>query len=138
MVEEEKQGYVRAARQVYLRQGGKPENFLAWATFLEKTSHAEPVLNFSAPLPDFAVADLRGRVWQLSDLKGRVTLLDFWATWCGACRAELPYIQKLYDRVKERKDLQVITFSVDDNPRISSCVPATSGSPAPLLEWKEC
>jgi len=116
VVEEEKEEYVRAAKQFYLRQGGKPENWLAWATSPEKANHAGPILSFSAPLPDFAVTDLGGRLWQLSDLKGRVTLLDFWATWCGACRGELPYIQKLYDQVKDRKDLQVVTISVDDNP----------------------
>jgi thiol-disulfide isomerase/thioredoxin len=116
VVEEETEDYVRAAKQLYLKQGGKPENWLAWATSPEKASHVEPILSFSAPLPNFAVTDLGGRVWQLSDLKGRVTLLDLWATWCGACRGELPYIQKLYDRVKDRKDLQVVTISVDDNP----------------------
>ena len=116
VVEDEKRDYVRAAKQLYLKQGGKPENWLAWATSAEKASHTEPALSFSAPLPDFEVKDLHGRTWRLSDIKGKATLLDFWATWCGACRGELPYIQKLYDRVKDRKDLQVVTISVDDNP----------------------
>lgn len=73
-------------------------------------------MSFSAPLPDFATTDLGGRTWRLSDLKGKVTLLDLWATWCGSCRAELPYIQKVYDQVKDRQDLQVITINIDDNP----------------------
>jgi thiol-disulfide isomerase/thioredoxin len=116
VVEEEKEDYVRAAKQLYLKQGGKPEDWLAWSTSTEKAGHTETALSFSAPLPDFEVKDLHGRTWRLSDIKGKATLLDFWATWCGACRGELPYIQKLYDRVKDRKDLQVVTISVDENP----------------------
>jgi thiol-disulfide isomerase/thioredoxin len=115
-VEEEKEASVRAARQLYLRQGGQAGNWLAWATSPEKPSHGESTLTFSAPLPDFAVKDLAGREWRLSDLKGKVTLLDFWATWCGPCRGELPFIQKLYDQIKDRTDLQVVTISVDENP----------------------
>ena len=87
--------YVREAKQLYLSQGGQPDKWLEWATSPQKASHAESTLSFSAPLPDFAVTDLAGRQWRLSDFKGKVTLLDFWATWCGACQAELPYIQKL-------------------------------------------
>jgi thiol-disulfide isomerase/thioredoxin len=133
VVEEEKEDYVRAAKQLYLKQGGTLEKWVAWATSPEKASHTEHVLAFSAPLPDFRVEDLHGRTWQLSDLKGKVTLLDFWATWCGTCRAELPYIQKLYDRVKDRKDLQVVTISVDDNPGLIEGYLKETGFTFPVL-----
>jgi thiol-disulfide isomerase/thioredoxin len=137
VVEEEKEDYVRAAKQLYLKQGGTLQDWLAWATSPEKASHTEPVLAFSAPLPDFRIEDLHGRTWQLSDLKGRVTLLDFWATWCGACRSELPYIQKLYDRVKDRKDLQVVTISVDDNPGLIEGYLKETGFTFPVLVAKD-
>jgi thiol-disulfide isomerase/thioredoxin len=39
-----------------------------------------------------------------------------WATWCGPCIAELPYVQKIQNAVKDRKDVQVITLNVDENP----------------------
>jgi thiol-disulfide isomerase/thioredoxin len=67
------------------------------------------------PLPDFKMADAEGKTWQLADLKGKVTLINLWATWCGPCRAELPYLQKLYNKVRERKDLTVLTLNTDDN-----------------------
>jgi len=67
------------------------------------------------PLPEFQFSDAKGKTWQLADLKGKVTLINLWATWCGPCRAELPYLQKVYDKVRERKDLQVITFDTDDS-----------------------
>jgi len=49
------------------------------------------------PAPDFNLQTLDGRVVKLSDLKGKVVLVDFWATWCPPCRASLPHIQRLSD-----------------------------------------
>jgi len=68
------------------------------------------------PLPDFQISDAEGKTWRLADLKGKVTLVNLWATWCGPCRNELPYLQKLFNKVRERKDLVVITLNTDDNP----------------------
>jgi thiol-disulfide isomerase/thioredoxin len=60
--------------------------------------------------------DANGKTWQLSDLKGKVTLVNVWATWCGPCREELPNLQSSSIRVHERKDLAVITLNTDENP----------------------
>jgi thiol-disulfide isomerase/thioredoxin len=68
------------------------------------------------PMPDFRLADANGKTWQLADLKGKVTLVNVWATWCIPCREELPYLQKLFDKVHGRKDLAVITLNTDENP----------------------
>jgi thiol-disulfide isomerase/thioredoxin len=68
------------------------------------------------PLPDFQISDAEGKTWRMADLKGKVALVNLWATWCGPCRDELPYLQKLFNKVRERKDLVVITLNTDDNP----------------------
>ena len=68
------------------------------------------------PLPDFQISDAEGKTWRLADLKGKVALVNLWATWCGPCRNELPYLQKLFNKVRERKDLVVITLNTDENP----------------------
>jgi thiol-disulfide isomerase/thioredoxin len=65
-------------------------------------------------LPEFDLTDLEGRKWSLADLKGKVAFINFWATWCGPCKAELPYVQKLREQLKDRKDVVVLTLNTDE------------------------
>jgi len=63
------------------------------------------------PAPDFMVKDIRGNTFKLSELKGKVVILDFWATWCQPCKSLLKRLQE----IKERdKDVEVIAISIDD------------------------
>jgi thiol-disulfide isomerase/thioredoxin len=64
------------------------------------------------PIP---LKSLDGKQAQLADLRGKVVFLNVWATWCAPCREELPFLEKLYQRVKGRPDLAVVTLNVDDN-----------------------
>src|SRR5262249_42922885 len=63
-------------------------------------------------------ADVWGRTWTIADLKGKTTLINVWATWCEPCRQELPQLQKLYEMAAERKDIQVISIGMDENPGV--------------------
>jgi thiol-disulfide isomerase/thioredoxin len=60
------------------------------------------------------LSDLQGRIWKLESLKGKVVFVNIWATWCVPCQQELSNLQGLYERVKGRSDIQVITFNVDE------------------------
>ena len=64
-------------------------------------------------LPAFELTDLSGKTWRLKTFEGKTVMINLWATWCGPCQAELPEFQKLYERVKDRPDVQVITFNID-------------------------
>jgi thiol-disulfide isomerase/thioredoxin len=61
---------------------------------------------------DFAIKDLDGKDVKISDHKGKVILLNFWATWCGPCKAEIPGFVELQEKYK--KDLVIVGYSVDD------------------------
>jgi thiol-disulfide isomerase/thioredoxin len=75
----------------------------------------EPVIRFVRnpdPAPDFKLTALDGKPLTLAALQGKVVLLNFWATWCGPCRAEVPDLVALQERYKAR--LQIIGLNVDD------------------------
>jgi thiol-disulfide isomerase/thioredoxin len=61
---------------------------------------------------DFTLKDLDGKSVPLSSYKGKVVLLNFWATWCGPCKAEIPGFVELQEKYKD--DLVIVGFSVDD------------------------
>src|ERR1700693_685008 len=63
-------------------------------------------------LPDFSVKDLQGHELSSADLRGRVVLVDFWATWCQPCKQEMPGYQKLVDRYGSR-GFAVVGFKFD-------------------------
>ncbi len=63
--------------------------------------------------PDFALKDLEGKAVSVKSLRGKVVLLDFWASWCGPCRQELPHIEKLHTEYKE-KGLVVLGVNDED------------------------
>lgn len=64
--------------------------------------------------PDLTLRDLDGRLMSSADWRGKVTLINFWATWCPPCRAEIPDLIKLQDKYKDQ--LQIIGISEDDVP----------------------
>lgn len=65
-------------------------------------------------MAEFELTDLDGRKWSLADLKGKVAFINLWATWCGPCRLELPYVEKLRAQLKDRKDVVVLTLNIDE------------------------
>ena len=67
----------------------------------------------AAPAPDWSLQDLTGKTIKLSDFKGKVVILDFWATWCPPCRAEIPHFVDLQKQYKDQ-GLVIIGMSLDE------------------------
>jgi len=66
-------------------------------------------------LPAFELSDLSGKTWRLKDLGGKAVLINVWATWCGPCQEELAKLQKLYEQLNGRPDIQLLTFDIDED-----------------------
>lgn len=65
--------------------------------------------------PDLALTDGNGNTFTLSSLRGKVVFLNFWATWCPPCRAEMPAINALYKQYKNDKNVVFLTVDTDGN-----------------------
>ncbi len=65
------------------------------------------------PAPDFTLTDIDGEEVSLSDFRGQVVYLDFWASWCGPCMQQVPYARELKKRMEDHDDLVFLYISVD-------------------------
>jgi peroxiredoxin len=82
--------------------------------------------------PDFALRDVDGTIVKLSDLRGKVVWVNFWASWCAPCKKELPDIQKVYDE-KRAEGLVVLAVNWQDDHDTAAAFFAAAGLHLPLL-----
>jgi peroxiredoxin len=88
------------------------------------------------PAPDFALRDTSGKLVKLSDFRGKVVWVNFWATWCRPCKQELPDIQQLYDE-KNEDGLVVLAVNYQDAPDRAVSYFQDNGLSVPMLLDRE-
>ncbi len=65
------------------------------------------------PAPEFSFPDAKGKMHSLKEFKGKVLVIDFWASWCGPCRAEIPHLKQYYEEFKNNKEVAFLSVSID-------------------------
>jgi peroxiredoxin len=108
---------VDALRQVKVRfpgtaDAGKVDPLIAAFAQEEEAKKIQDSLVVGVQFPDFAVKDLAGKPLSVASEKGRIVLIDFWATWCDPCVAELPNVLEVYEKNHD-KGFDIIGVSLD-------------------------
>lgn len=85
-----------------------------------------------APAPDFTLKGADGRNLRLQEQRGQVVLVNFWATWCGPCRQEMPHLNRLYDKYRN-SGFTLLAVNIDDDPRTAMATAAKMGLRFPVL-----
>lgn len=102
------------------KAGKSAEEILANIQRQEAAKKIQQTLVVGAQFPDFEAKDLDGKPLSVSNYKGKVLLVDFWATWCGPCVLELPNVLKAYEKYHD-KGFEIVGISLDESePKLRS------------------
>ena len=102
-----KTGDEKAAEQIIIEAKKKAGTFRKEEIenmFMKNAKHA----------PEFTLKNLQGEEISLASLKGKIIILDFWATWCGPCKASFPFLQKFWEQHKKDSDVMVIAINTQE------------------------
>ena len=103
-----------------------------WALSAALGLMASRAMATTQPAPDFTLRSMGGPNVRLQEQRGKVVLINFWATWCGPCRQEMPLLGKLYDKY-QAAGFNVLGINVDDDPRRATDIGLKTGVKFPLL-----
>lgn len=82
--------------------------------------------------PDFTLPSLGGPNLRLQEQRGRVVMINFWASWCGPCRVEMPHLARLYDKYRSA-GFTVLAINIDDDPHKAASLAKQLGMTFPVL-----
>ena len=113
---------MQAAQQLWKEMGGTAQGWSDWAAhssltnFYAGSGGPNAWAQLAKAKPGLLLTDSLGNQWRPEDLAKKISFLTLWASWCRPCRAELPYLEKLALRFKDRRDIAVLALNVDDDP----------------------
>jgi peroxiredoxin len=93
---------------------------------------AAAAVQLSTNAPDFTLRSVAGTNLRLQEQRGQVVLVNFWATWCGPCRQEMPHLNRIYDKYRA-SGFVLLGVNIDDDPRAAADLAAKLGLRFPVL-----
>ena len=102
---------------------------------LAATSIALPaaaVVTAQAAAPDFTLKSAEGRNLRLQEQRGQVVLVNFWASWCGPCKQEMPHLNRIYDKYRA-SGFTLLAVNIDDDARHGAATASKWGLKFPVL-----
>jgi thiol-disulfide isomerase/thioredoxin len=78
---------------------------------IERIQKSLKETRLSSPGTVFTLKDMNGAPVSLAELKGKVVVLDFWATWCGPCKSSFPYLQKVYEKYQNNENVKILAIN---------------------------
>ena len=112
----------------------------AWLILLNRGGSTQaagslPITQSTRPVPavDFSLASIDGKQVRLSELRGKAVLLNFWATWCPPCKAEMPDLQALYRENGETHNFVIVAVDVEEESALAQTFAKQYGLTFPVL-----
>jgi peroxiredoxin len=103
-----------------------------------KLGHILTAISKPVPAPGFTLEDMDGKKFSLKDYRGKVVLLNFWATWCPPCRREMPSIERVYQHFKSRNFVVLALNQMEDGDQVFTYTAELAVAPTfPILFDKD-
>ena len=109
---------------------------LALATLAVISGAVGAAITAASGAPDFTLPSLDGPNLRLQEQRGQVVMINFWATWCGPCRVEMPHLARLYDKYRG-SGFTVLAVNIDEDPYKAASLAKQLGMRFPVLLDKE-
>jgi thiol-disulfide isomerase/thioredoxin len=115
------------AKKLWASLGGSPEGFAAYRVETQDADGSR-WRTIGTRMPDSSLLD---------GLSGKTTFINVWATWCGPCQAELPFVQRIFESLRDRPNVRVLTLNIDDNPGVIEGYMKQHGFTFPVIAARE-
>jgi peroxiredoxin len=105
---------------------------IAWVALVVSGSGAGAAVTPASGAPDFTLPSLDGPNLRLQEQRGRVVMINFWATWCAPCRVEMPHLARLYEKYRV-SGFTVLAVNIDEDPHKAASLARQLGMRFPVL-----